>query len=54
MVDRLTSIVRPVCRYQCSKLTCTWVGNLPMEPPPPPPDWENTDLGPNTDLGRSG
>jgi hypothetical protein len=27
----LTSLVRPVQRYQCSALECQWCGNLPRK-----------------------
>ena len=30
-IDRLTSLIRPVRRYQCVSLECGWVGNLPRD-----------------------
>lgn len=30
-IDRLTSLIRPVRRYQCLSLECGWVGNLPRD-----------------------
>jgi hypothetical protein len=33
-IDRLTSLIRPVQRYQCIALECGWVGNLPRGPMP--------------------
>ena len=29
--DRLLSLLRPVCRYQCIALECGWQGNLPRQ-----------------------
>lgn len=37
LVDRLTSLVHPVQRYQCTALECEWQGNLPRHYAPHDP-----------------
>ena len=36
LIDRLTSLFRPVRRYQCVALECEWQGNLPRTLPQHP------------------
>ena len=34
-IDRLLSLIKPVRRYHCLFVECSWVGNLPRDPQRP-------------------